>query len=143
MRVVAGIDVGNATTEVVLADPASTPPTPLVWDRAPTRGRKGSPAALTAAVELLERLERRHGLRADVVVVTPQRPVDTRTAVLAEPAPDTGASIDSAKSNPCGAGTTFENGRCVLSDAGEPLPIPGPGPGDDPAGCNCAMLTVH
>lgn len=117
MRVLAGIDVGNATTEIVLADPASTPPTPLAWDRAPTRGRKGSPGALTAAVELLERLERRHGLRAEVVVVTPQRPVDTRTAVLTEPAPDTGrlALLGAGRPTPGGAGLGV--GRPVALEA--------------------------
>ena len=89
-RLVAGIDVGNATTEVVVADVSVHPPLPVVWDRAPTRGAKGSYAALAAAVDLLHRIERRSGVRADLLAVTPQRPVDTTSAVLDEPAPDTG-----------------------------------------------------
>jgi hypothetical protein len=35
--VLAGIDVGNATTEVVLVDSTCSPPRPLAWERAPTR----------------------------------------------------------------------------------------------------------
>lgn len=87
---VAGIDVGNSTTEVVVADMSVTPPRPVTWDRRPTVGRKGSERSLVAAAELLGRLEARAGVRASEVVVTPQRPVDTSSAVFPEPAPGTG-----------------------------------------------------
>ncbi|HET7901486.1 MAG TPA: diol dehydratase reactivase ATPase-like domain-containing protein [Candidatus Nanopelagicales bacterium] len=87
---VAGLDVGNSTTEVVIVDVSVMPPRPVAWDRRPTRGRKGSERSWRGAAELLVRLEARSGVRAGAVVVTRQHPVDTRAALLAEPEPDTG-----------------------------------------------------
>ena len=69
-RLLAGIDVGNATTEVVIADTSVWPPRPVGWDRAPTRGRKGSTLAYAAAFDLLARLERQTELIASDVVLT-------------------------------------------------------------------------
>ncbi len=90
MRLIAGVDVGNTTTEVVLADAAAHPPTPLAWDRAPTRGTKGSAASLAGAAALVRRLERRLARPAEVVCVAVQRPVETRTLSFAQPLPPTG-----------------------------------------------------
>ncbi|HYJ75033.1 MAG TPA: diol dehydratase reactivase ATPase-like domain-containing protein [Kineosporiaceae bacterium] len=90
MRAVAGVDVGNSTTEVVLADAGTDPPRPLAWDRAPTRGRKGSPQAAAGAAALVARLARRSGLAPALVAVAPQRPVDTLTAVVPRTPPATG-----------------------------------------------------
>jgi len=89
VRTVAGIDVGNATTEVVLADVTRDPPRPLAWDRAPTRGRKGSPGAAEGAAALVARLARRAALVVDAVAVAPQRPVDTAAAVVPRTPPPT------------------------------------------------------
>ena len=74
MTVVAGVDVGNATTEVVLAEDGSPgsldprgrdgPPHPLRIlgaGRVPTRGRKGSADSLRAAAALVRRVERQAG----------------------------------------------------------------------------------
>jgi len=88
-RVLAGLDVGNGSTEVVLVDAGSFPPRPLAWDRAPTRGRKGSQRANLGAAALARRLARRSGLRIDAAVVTGQRPVDTLTATVTAPPPRT------------------------------------------------------
>ncbi len=61
MPVIAGVDVGNATTEVaVLA--GNRPPGA---DRSPTRGGKGSAESLRGAAALVHRLERLHGWRVD------------------------------------------------------------------------------
>ena len=69
MRFIAGVDVGNTTTEVVIVDAAPTPPEPMAWDRAPTRGSKGSVEALWGAAGLVRRLERRIGRSVDLVAV--------------------------------------------------------------------------
>ncbi len=89
-HVTAGIDIGNTTTEVVLADVTVTPPRPVAWDRAPTRGAKGSAASAQAAAALVQRVRHRAGVTVDRAVIAPQRPVDTRTAVLARPMPASG-----------------------------------------------------
>jgi hypothetical protein len=88
--IVAGVDVGNSTTEILIADAGAIPPRPLAWDRMPTRGRKGSAASWTAAAGLVRRMARQHALRVDRVVCAPQRPVATWTSADAGPAPDTG-----------------------------------------------------
>jgi len=58
MTAVAGVDVGNATTEVVLASGGKI----LGAGRVPTRGRKGSADSLRGAAALVRRLERQLGL---------------------------------------------------------------------------------
>jgi len=70
---VAGIDIGNATTEIVIAVDGE----PVLWDRMPTRGVKGSIASGEGAARLLARMERRLGRRVDLAVMTHQHPVDT------------------------------------------------------------------
>lgn len=77
MGLVAGVDVGNATTEIVVVDPATEPPTPVAWDRRPTVGGKGTLPASAAAHRLLRRIERRLGAAADLVVVTEQAAATT------------------------------------------------------------------
>jgi hypothetical protein len=84
MTLIAGIDVGNSTTEVVLTDTAD-PPVPIAWDRAPTRGRKGSATSWEHAAHVLQRLERASGKRAEHVVATHQIPVDTVATFVPEP----------------------------------------------------------
>lgn len=84
MTLIAGIDVGNSTTEVVLTDTAD-PPVPIAWDRAPTRGRKGSATSWEHAAHVLQRMERATGQRAEHVVATHQVPVDTVATFVPEP----------------------------------------------------------
>ena len=86
MPVIAGVDVGNATTEVaVLADNRL-----LGVDRLPTRGRKGSAESLRGAAAVIRRLERRHGWRVDEARIAPLRGVSTSTVAAAQAAPPTG-----------------------------------------------------
>ena len=85
MTVVAGLDIGNSTTEAVLARVGPDGElTVLAADRMPARGPKGSPASLDGAAALLRRLERSCGERATLAAAAPLRPVTTSTA-LAEP----------------------------------------------------------
>src|SRR5215469_12231196 len=78
MAVVAGVDVGNATTEVAFLDGDRL----LGVDRVPTRARKGSTDSLRAAAALVRRLERRLGCRVAEARVAPLRAVDTTTLTI-------------------------------------------------------------
>ena len=86
MGLVAGIDIGNSTTEIVIASGSE----PIAWDRRPTRGMKGSEASIKAAVSLLQSLQREHQLIVEKVIVAPWQPVETLTSTVHEPLPDTG-----------------------------------------------------
>ena len=86
MELVAGIDIGNSTTEIVIADGIN----PVAWDRRPTRGIKGSEASVQAAASLLKIMEREQNLVVTKVVVAPWNPVTTLTSTIHEPLPETG-----------------------------------------------------
>ncbi len=86
MGLVAGIDIGNSTTEIVIADGVK----PVAWNRRPTRGIKGSEASVQAAHSLLRIMEREHKLVVAKVVVAPWNPVETLTSTIHEPLPETG-----------------------------------------------------
>jgi len=86
MGFVAGIDIGNSTTEIVIASGSE----PIAWDRRPTRGMKGSKASIKAAVSLLLSLQRERQIVVEKVVVAPWQPVETLTSTIHEPLPDTG-----------------------------------------------------
>ncbi len=86
MIVTAGVDVGNATTEVAFLDMDRL----LGVDRVPTRGRKGSEDSLRGAAALVRRLERRLGCRVTQARVAPLRAVDTATMTIPPAPPDTG-----------------------------------------------------
>ena len=84
MTLIAGVDIGNATTEVVLVDGKTI----VGAGRAPTRGRKGSADSLRGAGALLRRVERRAGRTADEARIAPLRAVDTSIVTV----PDVPAS---------------------------------------------------
>jgi hypothetical protein len=86
VSVVAGVDVGNATTEVAFLDGDRL----LGVDRVPTRGRKGSADSLRGAAALVHRLERRLGCQVTEARVAPLRAVDTTTMTIPPALPDTG-----------------------------------------------------
>ena len=86
MRVIAGVDVGNATTEVAFLDGDRL----VGADRVATRGRKGSVDSLRGAAALVRRLERRLGCRVGEARVAPLRAVDTTTLTIPAPPPATG-----------------------------------------------------
>lgn len=105
MPIIAGVDVGNATTEVaVLADGRL-----LGVDRLPTRGRKGSAESLRGAAALVRRLERRHGWQVDEARIAPLRAVDTTTLTVPAIPPSTGRLRLLA----AGVATPGGSGSCV------------------------------
>ena len=124
MRVAAGIDVGNATTEVVLARVSPGTVEVIGVGRAPTRRAKGSPASLDGAVALVRRLERQFGVQVGVASAAPLRPVSTLTATLPEPEQDTGrlrvlrAGASTAGGGGVGAGRPLRLGD-VLDGGGQ------------------------
>lgn len=131
MTLVAGVDIGNATTEIVIADEHGSP---VRWDRKPTRGIKGSLASGTGAARLLARMEASLGRRADLVALTPQSPVTTMSAELPEPAVHTGRVmiLSAGSSTPAGAGlgagrpvdiasTPSDSGENIVLVARDPL----------------------
>jgi hypothetical protein len=75
---VAGVDVGNSTTEVAVAnvDPGGEPEW-LFVARRPTTGPKGSTACAAGIADLLARAERRLGRRAELAILAKLHPVET------------------------------------------------------------------
>ena len=124
MTVIAGVDVGNATTEVVLVAGGKI----LGAGRVPTRGRKGSPGSLRGAAALVRRLERQLGLTVGEARIAPLRAVDTSVVTV----PDT-------------AGPT---GRLRVLAAGVPTPggtgvCAGPPPRCSSANCVSDLMSIR
>jgi hypothetical protein len=86
MTAIAGVDVGNATTEVVIVADGAV----LGAGRAPTRGRKGSADSLRGAAALVRRVARQTGTRVDEGRIAPLRPVDTSVRIVPDVPPPTG-----------------------------------------------------
>ena len=125
MTVVAGVDVGNATTEVVLVSGGTI----LAAGRVPTRGRKGSPDSLRGAAALLRRVERQAGCPVDEARIAPLRAVDTSVVTV----PDAVAPRGRLRVLAAGVSTPGGTGACVgppllLGPARPPGPSPVPGP---------------
>src|SRR5215472_1819677 len=120
--VIAGVDVGNATTEIAVLAGNQI----LGVDRLPTRGGKGSAESLRGAAALVRRLERRYGWRVDEARIAPLRPVETTTVTAAPSPPQTG------RLRLLGAGVATPGGRgsCV----GVPLWLDRPFPSEPAAG---------
>lgn len=121
--VVAGVDVGNHTTEIVLARVSDGVVDALTHGQAPTRGRKGSVESLEGAAALLHRLEVDAQVSVDEVALATIRPVDTATAPM-PPATSPRAPVRSLRradaSTP--AGTGFGVGRHIpLGDLTGPV----------------------
>ncbi|MEH3142797.1 MAG: diol dehydratase reactivase [Mycobacterium kyogaense] len=126
-RTVAGIDIGNHTTEIVLAGIDGGAIATLAHGQAPTRGRKGSHDSLQGAAALLHKLEVDAGVSADELLLSALRPVDTATAPI-PPAYSPAAPVRSLRSpdasTPAGAGHAV--GQHVrLADLGSE-PVSGP-----------------
>ena len=118
MTVIAGVDVGNATTEVVLVAGGKI----LGAGRVPTRGRKGSPGSLRGAAALVRRLERQLGLTVGEARIAPLRAVDTAVVTVPDTAGPTGRLRVLAAGVPTPGGT----GVCV----GPPFRLGDAAPGD-------------
>jgi len=123
--IIAGVDVGNSTTEIVVVDTSTSPPTPIVWDRIPTRGAKGSAESANAAGLVVRRLAKRADLVIDEIVIAPQHPVDSRTIVIDEPPPHTGrlAIIGAGTKTPAGAGIGVGSPRLISADIDTSTPV--------------------
>ncbi|TQS43569.1 diol dehydratase reactivase ATPase-like domain-containing protein [Cryptosporangium phraense] len=138
LRVVAGVDVGNATTEVVLASVATGEP--VAWDRTMTRGVKGSPSSVQGAAALVRRLVRRVGGELVGAAVAPLRPVRVSAGVVRAAPVDTGrfAVVAAGVSSPGGSGV----------GVGRPVPletlarVAGPLAGGPPVGGSVAGGSV-
>ena len=133
MAAIAGIDVGNATTEIAVVSGGRL----LAADRVPTRGRKGSADSLHGAAALLRRIERRLERPVDAVAVAPLRAVDTGLFAVPPEQPRTGPLrvLAAGVATPGGTGACV--GRPVWADAdpwpGGPDPWPdGPGESGGP-----------
>lgn len=83
--VVAGVDVGNHTTEIVLARIEAGRVEQLAHAAGPTRGRKGSGESLLGAAAMLHKLEVEAHVKVDEILLAALRPVDTATAPLPPP----------------------------------------------------------
>jgi Diol dehydratase reactivase ATPase-like domain/DD-reactivating factor swiveling domain len=126
--VIAGVDVGNATTEVAVLAGSRL----LGADRLPTRGGKGSAESLRGAAALVRRLERRYGWRVDEARIAPLRPVETTTVAAAPITPPTGRLRLLA----AGVATPGGSGSCV----GVPLWLDRPLPPAPAAGRYIAVI---
>jgi hypothetical protein len=106
--IVAGIDIGNATTEIVIvARGTGDAPVILASGRAPTRGHKASPQSLHGAAALLRRVERQAGVAAtEARIAAPLRPVDTFVRIVPDVPPPTGRlrALAAGVATPGGAG---------------------------------------
>jgi Diol dehydratase reactivase ATPase-like domain/DD-reactivating factor swiveling domain len=114
VTVIAGVDVGNATTEVVLVCGGKI----LAAGRVPTRGRKGSADSLRGAAALVRRVERQAGRTVTEARIAPLRAVDTAVVTVPDAAPATGRLRVLA----AGVATPGGIGTCV----GTPLLLPDP-----------------
>jgi hypothetical protein len=81
-RTVAGIDIGNNTTEILVARVQDGAVTTIAHAQAPTRARKGSVESLRGAAALLHRIEVDADSHADDLLLSALRPVDTATAPI-------------------------------------------------------------
>ncbi len=79
---VAGVDVGNHTTEIVLARTHCGTVEPIAHGQSPTRGRKGSRESLEGAAALLHKLEVDAAVTVEALLLPTLRPVDTSTVPL-------------------------------------------------------------
>lgn len=119
MTISAGIDIGNATTEVVLGRTTTDGLEIVGADRAPTRRAKGTPESLVGASVLVRRLQRRTGLSVTRAVAAPLRPVETATGALREQLPATGRLRVVMTGAPTAGGSGVGCGRPVRF--GEPV----------------------
>ncbi len=123
MTVIAGIDVGNATTEVVLVSDGKI----LGAGRVPTRGRKGSDGSLRGAAALVRRLERQLGCTASQARIAPLRAVDTSVLTVPDVPPGTSRAPEGRlRVLAAGVATPGGTGFCI----GSPLSLADSRPDD-------------
>jgi hypothetical protein len=127
LTVVAGVDVGNHTTEIVLARIRDGAVDPIAHTQAPTRGRKGSPESLAGAAALLQKTEAGAGTVADELLLAELRPVDTATAPI-PPAASPRSPVRSLRkpdaSTPAGTGSGVGRHVPLVGLRGDVVPGP-------------------
>lgn len=111
MTVWAGVDIGNATTEVVLCRDRDV----VAAGRTPTRGGKGSLRAIQGAAQLIRRLADKHGLTVERAAFAPTPPVHSTVERVRLPAQRTGRLAIALRS----AATTAGDAAGV----GVPVPV--------------------
>ncbi|WNG89086.1 diol dehydratase reactivase ATPase-like domain-containing protein [Mycobacterium sp. ITM-2016-00317] len=116
MTVWAGVDIGNATTEIVLCG-GDTGLDVLASARTPTRGGKGSLRAVEGAAQLARRLADGHGLTIDRAAFAPTPPVHSAVERVQLETPRTGRLVVATRS----AATTAGDGAGV----GVPVSVDG------------------
>ena len=84
--IAAGIDIGNSTTEVMVAELSSAGVKPLLARRAWTVGDKGSEESVKGAARLVLNAEKALGRQCDVLLLAPLQPVLTISASIPPPA---------------------------------------------------------
>ncbi|RYC07271.1 diol dehydratase reactivase ATPase-like domain-containing protein [Nocardioides zhouii] len=139
-HLVAGIDIGNTTTEIVVSriGPSSAS---ILWSgRVPTAGAKGSHRSLVAAASLVTRAAAECGRRPDLLAVAPLVSVHTAT-VMVPPAPLRAVVRERRRSSagtPAGSGASLGRHRSLASllanaddpDATQPIVVSLPDPHD-------------
>jgi diol dehydratase reactivase alpha subunit len=126
--IAAGIDIGNSTTEVLVAEVTPESVIPLVARRAWTIGGKGSEQSLQAAARLLLRVEKAAGRVCDVLLLAPLNPVLTLSASIPPPQggrPPLRTLGDPLAGTPSGSGFAVGRHLPLAELAGES------GPGED------------
>ena len=120
VTVIAGVDVGNATTEVVLTSGGKI----LAAGRVPTRGRKGSADSLRGAAALVRRVERQAGCTVGEARIAPLRAVEVAVVTVPDAPPPSGRLrvLAAGVATPGGTGTCV--GPPLLLSARDP-PRPG------------------
>jgi len=83
--IAAGIDIGNSTTEVMVAELSPDGVTPLLTRRAWTVGDKGSDESVKGAAHLVLNAEKSLGRHCDVLLLAPLQPVLTLSASIPPP----------------------------------------------------------
>jgi hypothetical protein len=118
VTVIAGVDVGNATTEVVLTSGGTI----LAAARVPTRGRKGSADSLRGAAALVRRVERQAGRTVAEARIAPLRAVDTAVVTVPDTVPPRGRLrvLAAGVATPGGTGACVGPPLCWLVPAGPP-----------------------
>ncbi len=140
MSVIAGVDVGNATTEVVLVSGGTI----LCAGRVPTRGRKGSPDSLRGAAALVRRVERQAGRTVTEARIAPLRAVDTSVVTVPDAIPPRGRLrvLAAGMPTPGGVGTCVGRPLLLSGSAGLPVPLPAPDGSSLPLPAGSRMVAV-
>ncbi|MFC5818152.1 diol dehydratase reactivase ATPase-like domain-containing protein [Nonomuraea harbinensis] len=117
MTVVAGVDIGNSTTEIVLARAARGGVEVLASARGMTRGTKGSAESLTAAARLVLRTAASCSVRVDSACLAPAHPVRTACRAGGRAPAGTGPLRLLTRAATTAAGDAVAAGRPVTLDA--------------------------